>query len=423
MTGNPVATQTGTPGPLVGLKVIELASEYGAFAGKMLADLGAEVVLVEPLGGHHTRAFEPFLDDEPGPERSLWWWHYNTSKRGVVLDLQSPQGAASFAGLVAGADIVLEAEHPDRLHGLGLDHTQLRATRPELIWVSVTPFGRASDLPRRHELTTDLTVLAGGGPVWNCGYDDHTLPPVRGGGNQGYQTACLWAVSSALAAVLHREISGRGQHCDVSMHAAANVTTEAGSYEWLVANATVQRQTGRHAAVNVTQFTRTTGTDGIDIHTGFPPRSVAEYQAVVDWIDEIGARDDFADIVLLEMAVERGGVQLWELGSDPLAMEMFGAGRDAFIFVAQRLGAYEFFHGAQQRGLACAVILAPEEVFEDEHYVARGFRVEVEHPELGRSVTYPGAPFLMPASPWKISSRSPQLGEHQHLVDAVIEKG
>jgi crotonobetainyl-CoA:carnitine CoA-transferase CaiB-like acyl-CoA transferase len=406
----------GLPGPLVGLRVVELASEHGAFAGKMLADLGADVVLVEPPGGHHTRLFEPFLDDVPGPERSLWWWHYNTSKQGVVLDLQSPQGAEAFGTLVAGADIVLEGEPPDRLAHLGIDHPELRAAHPELIWVSVTPFGRAPGLPRRDEQATDLTVLAAGGPVWNCGYDDHTIPPVRGGGNQGYQTACLWAVSSALSAVLHREVSGRGQHCDVSMHAAANVTTEAGSYEWLVANATVQRQTGRHAATVVTRFTRTTGTDGIDIHTGFPPRTVFEFQGVIDWIDQLGARDEFADIVLLEMAVERGGVQLWELSSDPLAMEMFGAGRDAYIFIAQRLGAYEFFHGAQRRGLACAVILAPEEVLEDEHFRARGFPVELEHPDLGRSFTYPGAPFLMPASPWRLHSPAPRLGEHQHLV-------
>ena len=84
----------GLAGPLVGLRVVELASEHGALAGKMLADLGAEVVLVEPPGGHPTRDLPPFRDDRPDPEGSLWWWHYNTSKLGVVLDLESPQGLA-----------------------------------------------------------------------------------------------------------------------------------------------------------------------------------------------------------------------------------------------------------------------------------------------------------------------------------------
>ena len=83
-------------------------------------------------------------------------------------------------------------------------------------------------------------MLAGGGPVWNCGYDDHSLPPVRGGGNQGHHTASHFAVMSTLVALLARDENGGGQHIDVSMHAAANVTTEAGSYEWLVAQATVQ---------------------------------------------------------------------------------------------------------------------------------------------------------------------------------------
>jgi len=75
------------PGPLRGLEVVELASEHAAWAGKLLADLGAEVTLVEPPGGHATRAIGPFVDDRPDPERSLWWWHHHTSKNGVVLDL------------------------------------------------------------------------------------------------------------------------------------------------------------------------------------------------------------------------------------------------------------------------------------------------------------------------------------------------
>ena len=99
--------------------------------------------------------------------------------------------------------------------------------------MSVTPFGRTTS--RAHEPATDLTLLAGGGPVWSCGYDDHSLPPVRGGGNQAFHIGSTFAVMGALTAVLHRDVTGRGQHVDVSMHAAANVTTESGSFDWLVA--------------------------------------------------------------------------------------------------------------------------------------------------------------------------------------------
>src|ERR1035441_8361024 len=106
---------SGSSGPLTGIRVVELASENAAFAGKLLADLGADVVLVEPPGGHLCRTYEPFADDVPHPERSLWWWHYHTSKRGVVIDLESIEGRAMFASLAGGADVILEAEPLDRL--------------------------------------------------------------------------------------------------------------------------------------------------------------------------------------------------------------------------------------------------------------------------------------------------------------------
>ena len=112
--------------------------------------------------------------------------------------------------------------------------------------MAVTPFGPSGE--RASEAVTDLTLLAGGGPVWNCGYDDHVLPPVRGGGNQGYHIAGVYAAMGALTALVHRDATGAGQRVDVSMHAAANVTTESGTFVWLVSGETVQRQTGRHAS-------------------------------------------------------------------------------------------------------------------------------------------------------------------------------
>ncbi|MDG1086311.1 MAG: CoA transferase, partial [Acidimicrobiales bacterium] len=231
--------------PLDGWTVIELSSQATAFAGKLLADMGADVIVVEPPGGSPLRSLGPFLDDQPGPEHSLYWWHYNTSKRSVVLDLEDPEGRVTFEALVADAGILLEGERPGRLAELGTDYPDLVGVRPDLVHCSVTPFGRQG--PRSDEHVTDLTILATGGPVWSCGYDDHEIPPVRGGGHQGYQTGGVWAVISILTAAIHRRHAGAGQHIDVSNHAAVNVTTEAATYSWLVAGSEVQRQTGRHA--------------------------------------------------------------------------------------------------------------------------------------------------------------------------------
>jgi crotonobetainyl-CoA:carnitine CoA-transferase CaiB-like acyl-CoA transferase len=401
-------------GALAGLRILELSSERCAWAGKLLADMGADLILIEPPGGDPVRSHPPFADDEPGPERSLGWWHHHTSKRGIRLDLARPAGADLFRRLVATADLVLEAELPRRLPELGLAPEALCAEHPALIWISVTPFGRSA--PRADEQATDLTILAGGGPVWSCGYDDHSLPPIRGGGNQGHQIAGHYAVLSALTALLHRIATGEGQLVDLNMHAAANVTTEMASYHWLVQRTTVQRQTGRHAMEQLTLPTQVRCADGRYATTGVPPRTPGEYRRVYDWIVELGLEPEFPEAVFLKQGAERDSIDLSKIGQDEEVTVIFGAGREALNLIASRISAYEFFVGAQERGISVGVIYSPEEALEDPHFRARGFPVEVPHPELGRSFTYPGAPYRFEKSPWRISRRAPLLGEHESEV-------
>lgn len=391
--------------------MVELASDRAAFAGKVLADLGAEVVVVEPPGGHGSRRFAPFLGDVPHPERSLWWWHYNAGKLGVVLDLAADHDRRRLRQLFLRCDVVLESEPPGSLAALRLDYEDLERDNPSLVWVSVTPFGRTS---RADEPATDLTIQAGGGPAWSCGYDDHSLPPVRPGGNQGFHVAALWAVMGALSALAARRSVG-GQRVDVSMHAAANVTTEAATYEWLVAHETVQRQTLRHAAVRPTAARIARSADGRYVIGGMP-RSALEFRALVEWIGELGIAQDIEDYVFVEMGLERGGVVIPEVEGDPVTAAIFHAGINALRQLAARLPAQQFFREAQRRGLPVGVVLAPEDVIEDEHFVARGFAVDVHHDDIGRSFRYPGAPFIASATPWRVKGRAPHVGEHDRRV-------
>jgi crotonobetainyl-CoA:carnitine CoA-transferase CaiB-like acyl-CoA transferase len=401
-------------GPLGGVRVVELASQQAGFAGRLLAGMGADVVVVEPPGGHHTRTFEPFVGDEPGPERSLWWWFYNVAKRGIVLDLETPEEADLFRRLVGTADVVLEGEPPGRLEALALDYHNLRDEMPGLVWVSVTPFGRSG--PRRHEPAVDLTLLAGGGPVWSCGYDDHSLPPVRGGGNQAYHLGSVHAVLAALTALFDRGVTGLGQLADVSIHAAANVNCEASTYTWLVGQKTVQRQTGRHADVKGTLPTQVMAADGRYVNTGVQPRTAREFEALLNWMTELGLQDEFDDVELLRMAVEHGGVHHADIGRDPLVTEMAGAGREAMMLIASRVPAYEAFTGAQHHGLPCGIVYSPEEAISDPHMVARGMAVEVVHEDLGRTVTYPAPPLMLRGSGRTIARRPPRIGEHDDEI-------
>ncbi len=398
---------------LTGIRVVELANERIAFAGKLLGDMGADVILVEPPAGDPSRQYPPWLDDEPGENRSLWFWHYNTSKRGITLDLDTGTGKEKFLALVATADILIESEPTTRLANLGLDYADLTRKRKDLIHLAITPYGRnetASDQPE-----TDLTLMAAGGPPWSCGYDDHSLPPVRGWGNQAYHTGCHFAVMSALTALLYRKASGEGQFIDISITAALNVTTEAGSYNWLVNQSTVQRQTGRHAAVNPTAETQIRCADGRYVNTGVLLRQPEQYRNLYSWIESLGLLNELPESVFIEMGANwEGPFDLAQIGTNDTLTAIVQAGRDALRLIASRVSAYDFFIRVQNIGLAAGIIYSPEEVFEDKHFKARGFQVPIHHDDIDRTVTYPGAPYKLPASPWRISRRAPHLGEHNN---------
>ncbi|MBX7110257.1 MAG: CoA transferase [Dehalococcoidia bacterium] len=406
-------------GPLTDLRVIEYCDEAGAWAGKLFADMGADVVKVEPPGGSRVRGYPPFLGDEPHPDRSLAFWHNNTSKRAITLDLEQEAGREVFRRLAAGAAIVLEDQSPGQMAELGLDYPDLSALNPGLIMVSITPYGRSG--PKSDWVATDLTVLAGG-PEWSNGYDDHSLPPVRGLGNQGYQTACHWAVATALVAVLHRDWTGEGQHVDANMHAGANVTTEASSYTWLVARQTVQRQTGRHATVVPSSPLQILAKDGRYVTTGVAPRRPREIASILAWLDDLALRDAFTDWPLLEAGANLDhNITIAAVAEGGEEAAIYGAVRDALNFIAEQIDSYDFFVGTQTRGFQCGIIYSPDEVFEDPHFVARGFQVPVEHPELGQTFRYPGAPYGFAASPWAISRRPPLVGEH--TAEVLAEAG
>ncbi len=368
--------------------------------------MGADVILVEPPGGDASRSYPPFYKDQEDSERSLYFWHYNTSKRGVVLDLNEAAGRDELARLLSDADVFLESE-------LGWD--DLSTTHPKLIHVAVTPYGRNepdSALPQ-----VDLTLSAAGGPPWSCGYDDHSLPPVRGWGNQGYHTGCHFAVMSVFTALLARMKGGRGQFIDVSITAALNVSTEAASHSWLVNQSTVQRQTGRHAAVQPTGDTQMRCADGRWVNTGVPPRFPEEFGKLLDWMRKLDLVDGFPEAVFLEMGAEWDGpFDLSRIGTDDTITAIFMAGREGLQIIASSVSAQEFFIGCQNAGLSVGVINSPEQALEDEHFKARGMQVPVQHADLEEPVIYPGAPFSLPLAPWRISRPAPRLGEHNNDI-------
>ncbi len=204
-------------GPLHGTRVIDASTARAELAGRVLADLGAEVIKVEPPGGSAARALPPFEGDKEGDrEASLYWASVSLGKRSVVLDIERERDRERLRQLLTDADVFIESFDPGHLDGLDLGYAQVRDLNPALVYVSVTPFGQ--DGPDAGTPATELTIEAAGGLVGLQG--DNDRPPIPIGLPQAAFHAGVQAAADAIIALYAARQSGLGQHLDVSMQAA-----------------------------------------------------------------------------------------------------------------------------------------------------------------------------------------------------------
>ena len=400
-------------GPLADLRVIELCDAPGQLAGKLIADMGADVIKVETPAGSGARAVGPFVKDIPGPNRSLNFWYHNTNKRSVVLDYETDEAnRAALLRLIASADLVIEDRAPGELAGHGIDLAAIRAQQPALITCSITPFGQTG--PWASFKTTDMVSLALGGPMSMNGYSPadapNGAPPIHGKGDQAYNTACHFAMHGILAALCHRDQTGSGQGVDCSMHEALTSTTEVGMPYWLYRKVNVTRQTARHAAAAATEpwYYKTKDDKGVILFgIGRDNRSWAQLKR---WWQEHGLGQDFDDPRFDSPADRqpgRGSVQAAEISAEAAK----------FIAATTAEGIYR---GGQLRDQAWGVVRTPDENVADEHWHDRGFFVATTGEGVGDPVLMPGPPYQFSATPWELRRRAPKLGEHTAEVLAEL---
>jgi crotonobetainyl-CoA:carnitine CoA-transferase CaiB-like acyl-CoA transferase len=386
-------------GPLAGLRILELADEKGQFCGKLFGDLGADVIKIEPPGGERNRHVGPFLDDIPHPERSLSFWYYNTSKRGITLNLQTSDGRRLFARLAATSDVILETLRPGFLASLGLDYASLRERNPQLVMCALTSFGQTG--PWRVYAAADLLHLAAGGEMASCGYDEADVPnapPIAPGGGNAWHTGCHYAYIAIMAALVHRTAAGQGQYIDASTHEAC-APTESAIANYIYRGEVLRRQTGRHHAAGPTPRTQFRAKDGLYVCALVGGRLNPKFvKDLADLLDSYGMAGDLRDPKYRDPAVVAANTShiIDDLVAD---------------FIAS-LPAEEVYHAAQQRGFTWGAVRAPEALLDDAHLHDRSFWKQVEHPELGRSFIYPGEAAIYNGSPWRISRRAPLIGEH-----------
>jgi crotonobetainyl-CoA:carnitine CoA-transferase CaiB-like acyl-CoA transferase len=395
----------GTSPAFAALRVVELADDpAGEFAGKLLADLGADVVKVEPPEGAASRRIGPFADGRHGDrDASLNFWTYNTSKRSVVLDA-STEDLRARDELIATADILLTTWTPGGLAARGIDFDALLVQRPELVILSVTPFGLTGPWAEYH--SSDLVALAAGGLLNLCGYDDHSIPPIRPGGNQGYMVAASFAHCGVLLALIERQHTGHGQLVDVSMHEAIAVSGELANPYWFYPKALVQRQTARHAQPVPTQPAIFKCADGVWVYFALVLSDPKAWSAAVAWMRDLGLAADLAEEKFADLEYrQREFAHIQDL------IEVFFLMQDSATV----------YREGQRRGLPIGPLLAPEELLDDEHLTAREFFVPVYLPtDEQRSAPFPGSPYRFSAFT-SGPGRPPRLGEHTAEVLAELD--
>jgi benzylsuccinate CoA-transferase BbsE subunit len=376
---------TAEVGALSGLRVLDLTDYRAQLCGRLLADMGADVIKVEQPGGDLARRIGPFVDDVPHPDGSLFFWFYNLNKRSLTLDIRQPRGAEILLTLAKSADLVIESFKPDQLRELGLSWEVLHQVNPALILLSVAPFGQTG--PYRHFEADDTVLTALSGMLYINGSPKQR--PVRPLGLQAYHSAAYYGAIGAMCALFARDRIGAGQWVDLSMQDAATAAVEhvAGSF---FGDGRIEPRRG---TLHWSRYFRVGKCrDGYIMHC-----TLGDWTSLVEWVASDGKAQDLTapewqDVIYRAKHAEH----LF----DVLDQWVKDYSRD------------ELLERAQMLRLPYATVRSPEALFDDEQLRARDYFVAVEHPERGRTFRYPGAPYLFNGSPWRAYRRPPLVGEH-----------
>ena len=390
------------------MRALDLAGPMGVYCGKLLADMGADVIKVEPPGGDPMRDIGPFIAGRPGPGRSLYWHHFNTNKRSVTLDIGTAEGAALLRRLALASDILLETGPPGYLDSLGLGYDELAAAAPGLVYASITPFGQTG--PYRDFKASDLVGLAMGGYLYVTGWP-HT-PPTRLWGSQAYHTASNRCYIAILLALYHRMMTGVGQRIDVAMQEAVAATTEHVNTTYNYTGESAVRCGFRHGGQFVATWRCRDGYASITTNTR------QAWDDLRAWMDRDGMAGDLMDARYDDHFVLRGEhsahieslIQQWALRHTRQEITEFGQSN----------------HHPWGPAATAAEILTNEQLW-GRGYLTSAEGVLAPGPESGvpesgvpESGVYPGDPYRLTEFSQPVRRPAPAPGQHNADVLAGI---
>ncbi|MYN14291.1 CoA transferase [Pusillimonas sp. TS35] len=379
--------------PLQGIRVLDVSQVMaGPFACMLLADMGADVIKVEPPTGDQTRGAMGFK--MKGPD-SMGFLNMNRNKRSVTLDLKSEEGRAFFYDLARTADVMVENYRPGAVKRMGIDYETIKAINPKIIYVSISGFGQSGPWAERPGF--DLMAQAMSGIMSVTGYKGEK--PVKAGVPVADIGCALFAVYGLLSAYIGAQKSGEGQHIDASLFDAA-------------------------MAFSIWDMSEYWGTGVPPAQLGTSNKMSAPYQAVKarDRYFVMGATNQKLWTRLCELLQRPDLTDHPDYGTIPLRLK----NREAMIEELEREFAKrdsaQWIDLMLAAGIPAGPILSYPEAFEGEHGTHRRMSMDIDHPIEGK-VRNIGFPVKMLGTPQQVRRHPPLLGEHNAEIIAEIEAG
>ena len=380
-----MAAESSSSGPLSGLRVLDLTGRSGGYCGMLLANLGAEVVLIEPPAGDPMRREGPFKNDSVHPDGSLSFAGYHTNKKGIVLDLQTAQGQTTFRTLVANADVLIEDRPVGYLDRIGMGYPALQTVNPALVMTSITGFGLTG--PYRDFKAPSIVAFAMGGLMNLCGHPQRA--PLMGPCDVAYHLGSVHAAFGTLIALYNRQPMGHGDHVEVALQDVLVADPFLRIITRYSVTGEILERTGHSQSTTVAETYKCR-----DGYARIFCNQPDHWKRLVEWLGSpaelMDPKFDVENRYPLRPVLDRI-IEARTLTSDTKT----------------------FFEEFQSHRLAASPINSPSAFLADPQTNIAQYVVEVDDPYLGCH-RFPGDPYKFSESHWRIERGAPLLGEHSN---------
>jgi benzylsuccinate CoA-transferase BbsE subunit len=393
---------------LAGIRVLDLTEGGCNIGGRMFGDLGADVIRIEPPSGSTSR-IAPFYKNIEDPEKSLFWFAYNSNKRGITLDITRSEGQEIFYKLAKTADVILESFSPGYMSKLKLGYKDICKIKADIIYSAISPFGQNG--PKANYEASDLTIWASGGFLNDCGDPDRA--PVWIGFPQASLFGGAEAAIGSMTALWYRMNSGEGQFVDVSMQESAAASNMNVLQMWDVNKVEFKRV----GAVSFVAATRVKQPIYFKCKDGFvmilalggndPYATSSEHlvqwmkdeEMCPDWLAKINWWKDYNAAILTQDTADKVGQAI-----------------EAFTLTKTKNELYEIGAFGKYKQILVAPVSSTKDISEDIQLKARNYFVHIDHPELKDSLPYCGPFIRLTESPIQFNRRAPLIGEHNQEI-------